>query len=104
MENLRDSSNQFTLLECVNYAETAMGNRMIRQWLLYPLTDKGKIEARQNHVSLFVDNRTLMEHVRKNLASVLDVERLAGRIAMDRAHAKDLHALRCLAYGARGTF
>ena len=94
VENLRDSSNQFTLLECVNYAETAMGNRMIRQWLLYPLTDKEKIEARQNHVSLFVDNRTLMEHVRKNLASVLDVERLAGRIAMDRAHAKDLHALR----------
>ena len=94
VENLRDSSNQFTLLECVNYAETAMGNRMIRQWLLYPLTDKGKIEARQNHVSLFVDNRTLMEHVRKNLASVLDVERLAGRIAMDRAHAKDLQALR----------
>lgn len=94
VENLRDSTSQYTLLECVNYAQTAMGNRMIRQWLLYPLMDKAKIEARQNHVALFVENRNLMERIREKLAPVLDIERLAGRIAMDRAHAKDLQALR----------
>lgn len=94
VENLRDSTSQYTLLECVSYAQTAMGNRMIRQWLLYPLTDKAEIEARQNHIALFVENRSLMERIRDKLAPVLDVERLAGRIAMDRAHAKDLQALR----------
>lgn len=94
VSNLRDSSIQFSLLESVNYAQTAMGNRMIRHWLLYPLTDKKKIESRQNHVSLFVDNRNLLDDIRQKLSSVLDIERLAGRIAMDRAHAKDLQALK----------
>ncbi|MCK9168844.1 MAG: DNA mismatch repair protein MutS [Treponema sp.] len=92
--NLRDGSVQYSLLECVNYTKTAMGNRMIRSWLLYPLTDSAKIQARQEHVALFVENRTLLDKVRNQLEPVLDIERLAGRIAMDRAHPKDLQALR----------
>ena len=94
VQNLRDGSVQFSLLECVSFAKTAMGSRMIRNWLLYPLTDVNKINERQEHVSLFVENRNLMESVRQKLNPVLDVERLAGRIAMDRAHAKDLQALK----------
>jgi DNA mismatch repair protein MutS len=92
--NLRDGSVQYSLLECVNYTKTAMGNRMIRSWLLYPLTDSVKILARQDHVALFAENRKLLDSVRSQLEPVLDIERLAGRIAMDRAHPKDLQALR----------
>lgn len=92
--NLRDGSPQFSLLECLNYAQTAMGSRMIRQWLLYPLSDVQKINARQAHVQLFYENRNLMDSVRQEINPILDVERLAGRIAMDRAHAKDLQALK----------
>ncbi len=92
--NLRDGSSKFTLLECVNCAETAMGSRMIRQWLLYPLTNANEIKTRQNHVSLFYENRSLLDSVREKINPILDIERLAGRIAMDRAHAKDLQALK----------
>lgn len=94
VNNLRDSSSQFTLLECVNHAKTAMGSRMIRNWLLFPLAKKEEIEARLDHVSLFFENRNLNSNVREKLEKVLDIERLAGRIAMDRAHAKDLQALK----------
>lgn len=94
VSNLRDSSSKYSLLECVNHASTAMGIRMIRQWLLYPLTDIKKITSRQNHVGFFYGNRNLLDEVREKLSCVLDVERLAGRIAMDRAHPKDLQALR----------
>lgn len=94
VSNLRDGTPQFSLLECLNFSETAMGSRMIRQWLLYPLTDVAKINARQEHVALFYDNRNLMDQVRQKISPILDVERLAGRIAMDRAHAKDLQALK----------
>lgn len=94
VNNLRDSSSQFTLLECVNHAKTAMGSRMIRNWLLFPLTKKEEIEARLDHVSLFFENRNLNSNIREKLEKVLDIERLAGRIAMDRAHAKDLQALK----------
>lgn len=93
VQNLRDGSAKFTLLECVNRTLTAMGNRAVRQWLSFPLTDIKQIESRQNHVVLFFENEELRRSVRSLLSSVLDIERLSGRIAMQRAHAKDLVAL-----------
>lgn len=93
LRNLRDGSSKFTLLECVNYTLTAMGNRTVRQWLSFPLVDVKKIEARQNSARLFFENESLMQGVRSILARVFDIERLAGRVAMKKAHAKDLVSL-----------
>lgn len=91
--NLRDGTAQFSLLECVNHSRTAMGCRRIRQNLLYPLMDLQQIHERQDHIEVFVNERNILETVQEKLSKVLDIERLAGRIAMDRAHAKDLKAL-----------
>ena len=93
--NLRDGTTQFSLLDCMNYTLTAMGNRLIRSWLLSPLCDVKKIQKRQNHVQLLFKDNELLKELREYLAPVLDIERLAGRIAMEKAHAKDLQALRC---------
>lgn len=93
--NLRDGTTQFSLLDCMNYTLTAMGNRLIRSWLLSPLCDVKKIQKRQNHVQLLFNDNELLKELREYLAPVLDIERLAGRIAMEKAHAKDLQALRC---------
>ncbi len=92
--NLRDGGTQFTLLECLNHTRTSMGSRMLREWLLFPLTDRDSILRRQGHVQLFFDDRILLHRVREMLNGILDIERLGARIAMDRAHAKDLQALR----------
>ncbi len=92
--NLRDGSSSFTLLESINNTKTSMGARLLRDWLSFPLTKEKEIVARQNHVELFVSNRTLLHQVRENLDGILDIERLVGRIAMERAHAKDLQALK----------
>ena len=94
VQNLRDGTSQFSLLECLSHTETAMGKRLLRNWLLYPLTNCDEIHARQNHVELFVQNRNLLEFVHEKFGDILDIERLAGRVAMERAHAKDLQALR----------
>ncbi|MBQ3670114.1 MAG: DNA mismatch repair protein MutS [Treponema sp.] len=93
-QNLRDGTVQFSLLDCLSMTKTAIGKRMMRSWLSYPLKDVGEITARQNHVELFVQNRSLLEFVQEKFSSVLDIERLAGRVAMERAHAKDLQALK----------
>ena len=93
LSNLRDGDSSFTLLETVNFTLTAMGNRTIREWLSSPLTDIKKIEARQAHVSFFFENDELLEFARERLSKILDVERLASRISMEKAHAKDLLAL-----------
>ena len=92
-ENLREASSDFTLLECLNYTMTSMGMRMLRHFLLFPLKDAKLIRERQEHVSLFVNDSSLQRQFRNEMDGILDIERLAGRIAMDRAHAKDLKAL-----------
>ncbi len=92
--NLRDGTGQYSLLETVAFTQTAMGKRLLVNWLNYPLTDPKKISARQDHIELFVNNRRILEAVREAFSGVLDIERLAGRIAMERAHAKDLQALK----------
>ena len=94
ISNMRDGSSQYTLFECVDFTRTAMGGRLLRNWLLFPLTNLRQIEERQTKVASFVENRSLLEKVKNDLSGILDVERLAGRIAMERAHAKDLQALR----------
>ena len=94
ISNMREGGTQFTILECVDFTKTAMGGRLLRNWLLFPLTNLRQIEDRQTKVASFVENRNLLEKLKTDLGSILDVERLAGRIAMERAHAKDLQALR----------
>lgn len=93
-ENMHDGSSSFTLFECVNFTKTAMGTRLLRSWLTFPLTKLALIEDRQNRISSLFNDRSLLEKLRNDLSSILDVERLAGRIAMDKAHPKDLQALR----------
>lgn len=92
--NLRDSSIHYSLLECVNYTLTAMGSRTLRTFLVNPLCKVDKIKSRQDHVEFFVNNNEVLDNVRAELSKILDIERLAGRIAMEKAHAKDLQALR----------
>ena len=94
ISNMREGGSQYTLLECVDFTKTAMGGRLLRNWLLFPLTNLRQIEDRQSNVTSFVENRSLLDKVKIDLGNILDVERLAGRIAMERAHAKDLQALR----------
>ena len=94
ISNMRDGTSQYTLFECVDFTKTAMGGRLLRNWLLFPLTNLRQIQDRQIKVASFVDNRPLLDKVKTDLGGILDVERLAGRIAMERAHAKDLQALR----------
>ncbi|MBR5401780.1 MAG: DNA mismatch repair protein MutS [Treponema sp.] len=93
-ENMRDGTPAFSLLECVSFTRTAMGSRLLRNWLLFPLTDYNAIYERQDRITNLYDNKDLLTKLQNDLSSILDVERLAGRIAMDRAHPKDLQALR----------
>ncbi|MCM1320562.1 MAG: DNA mismatch repair protein MutS [Bacteroides sp.] len=92
--NLHDGSVRYSLLETVNYTVTPMGNRCIRSWLLHPLTDPARIRKRQSQVELLFSRPNRLRQLRDSLKPILDIERLAGRIAMERAHAKDLQALR----------
>ena len=90
LQNLHDNTDAFTLFETVNYTKTAMGTRLLRQWLYHPLRTAEEINARLDKTALLFRNEKALAAVRDTLSSVLDIHRLTGRVAMQRAHGKDL--------------
>lgn len=92
--NLRDGSPTYSLFGVMNHTRTSMGTRLLRTWLQHPLTDRAKIEDRLHFVEVLYRNQRFLAKVRECLSTILDIERLAGRVAMERAHGKDLNALR----------
>ena len=94
LTNLRDNSPSYSLFESVNYTKTAMGTRLLRRRISYPLRSKKEIDKRLDKVnSLFKDGKA-SAIIRETLSSILDIERLSGRIAMQKTHGKDLLALK----------
>lgn len=91
--NLRDGSEQYTLLETLDHTRTSMGKRLLRNWIQTPLTDATSISRRLDLVERLYRDQRLLAAVRESLSRILDIERLSGRVGMARAHGKDLVAL-----------
>lgn len=94
VRNLTDSSRRDTLLSILDRTKTAGGSRLMRQWILQPLRGREAIEARLDAVEYFYRDQLLLNETRARLAPILDTERLSARLAMGKAHAKDLVALK----------
>ena len=94
LKNLHDGGSNYTLLEVLDYTSTSMGARKLKSWLVHPLKDKKQIRERQNRVKFLYRNQILLSSIRERLKSILDIQRLTARVAMDRAHAKDLLGLK----------
>jgi len=83
-----------TLLGTVDRTVSALGRRRLEAWLRRPLVDADRIERRHDAVAELLDRPIAREAVREHLSNVYDLERLAARIAEERADARDLRSLR----------
>ena len=90
---MRSGETAGSLLGALQDARTAMGKRLLRQWLCYPLRDADAIRARQDVVQAVVDDADLSDDLLKRLDTVQDVHRIASRIAIGRPSPRDLVAL-----------
>ena len=93
VRNLEDGSRERTLLAVLDHTRTAMGARLLRRTVLEPLRDVTAIDARLNAVELLFRRQHTLAAVREGLRRVSDLERLAGRVALARAHPRDLRAI-----------
>ncbi|MFW5995585.1 MAG: DNA mismatch repair protein MutS, partial [Spirochaetia bacterium] len=82
-----------SLRDTVDETCTAMGSRLLARHLLAPLTDPAAIGRRLDAVDVLYHNQTRLSDIRDALSRTADLERLAARVAMRRAHAKDLKAV-----------
>lgn len=81
----------FTLMD---RAITPMGSRMIKKWLARPLTRKDQIEQRLGAVQFLLANFIVRERLRECLKEIGDIERIIGRIVLQRTHPHDYRALK----------
>jgi len=91
---LREQRKAGSLFHALDETVTPMGGRRLRWWLSYPLVNPGRIGDRLAAVDAIRERNLLRERLRRSLAEVKDLERLAARVSMGVANARDLAALR----------
>lgn len=92
--SLIEGTRKNTLISVLDYTVTAMGGRLLRNWIEQPLLEKDKIELRLEAVEMLVKNNFLRQDIKEVLKNIYDMERLAGKISYGTANARDLIALR----------
>ncbi len=91
--NAYSGNIQNSLLSVIDFTSTLMGKRMLYSWLLNPLIDLKGIEDRQKIVELFLSSREILDSLREILNGMNDIERIVGKIGLNRANGRDLKAL-----------
>ncbi len=92
--NIRSGSRKGTLISILDKTVTAMGARLIKQWLNYPLMDIGHIEERLDAVEEAKKHIAATGEIRTMLKTMADLERLGSKVAMGHGNARDLIALK----------
>jgi DNA mismatch repair protein MutS len=94
VDTLQGDGEGTSLLQVLDRTRTPMGARLLREFLLAPLTDVAAITARQEATAELHASPALLHAFAEELGGVLDLERLTARAAFGRANARDLVALR----------
>lgn len=93
VETMRTKDKRGSLLWVLDKTKTAMGARLLRQWVLQPLVNPAGITRRQSAVAAFERSLKLRESTGELFDEMLDVERLTAKAVYGSANAKDLRAI-----------
>jgi len=102
VENLQGGKTN-TLLETIDFTQTAMGARLLKKNLLLPLLRKGEIEKRQNTVEFILKKEQFVD-LENNLRGFPDLERIIARIMYGTSTPRELNALRDSILKSRALF
>lgn len=92
-ETMRTKEKKGTLLWVLDRTKTAMGARLMRQWIEKPLHNPLHINRRQQAVGALCDDVVARSALSDALKKVFDMERLIGRVVYGTANCRDLRAL-----------
>jgi len=87
---LREAKRSGTLLDVIDETVTAMGARLMAEWISNPLTNREQITRRADAVEELVGNPLLLNDLRDALDNTYDLQRLATRVATGRCSPRDL--------------
>jgi DNA mismatch repair protein MutS len=90
---LHHEDERGTLLHILDHTSTAMGARLLRQWISHPLLNRPELEERHQALSALLENPVLADDLQHALREIADLERLMGRVGSGRANGRDLQSL-----------
>mgnify|MGYP001480150691 CR=1 FL=1 len=93
-ETIRDKHKKGSLLWVLDKTKTAMGARLLRNYIEQPLIDIDMINKRLYGVSQLKDNMITREEIREYLNTIYDLERLMSKISYKSANPRDLVSLK----------
>jgi DNA mismatch repair protein MutS len=93
-ETIRSKGKKGSLLWLLDETMTAMGARLLKQWIDRPIIQLNDIHNRQSVVEVLLDRFFERQDLRERLKEVYDLERLAGRVAFGNVNARDLIQLK----------
>ena len=92
--SIATGSRKGSLVQAIDRTATAMGARLLGQWLAFPLMELERIEARHQAVDEISAAPLVLEALADLLKALPDVPRLVGRAGLGQASPRDLAALR----------
>lgn len=93
-KSIRTGNKQGTLLSLLDETNTAMGGRLLKQWIDRPLINLNQILERQNQVDSLINSYFAISDLKEHLKKVYDLERLVGKISLGTVNARDLIQLK----------
>jgi DNA mismatch repair protein MutS len=99
IDNLELVANSYTgdfensLFWVIDKTETRMGRRLLYSWILNPLIEKRGIDERLQIVEKLAKKNSILQEIKEDLSNVNDIERIVGKIGLNRVNARDMKAL-----------
>jgi DNA mismatch repair protein MutS len=94
LEPINQSNKECCLLNLIDRTRTAMGGRLIANWIKQPLLSCKEIYLRQNSIEKLLSKEDIKDDLISLLSSIQDLERLIMKISIGYAGPKDLVSLK----------
>lgn len=93
-ETLRDKNKKGSLLWVLDKTKTAMGARLLKNYIEQPLIMEDEINNRLDAIEAFNNDVITRDEIREYLNPIYDMERLMTRISLRTANPRDLIAFK----------
>lgn len=87
---IREHDSKGTVLSVLDHTVTAMGGRLLKQWIRKPLVAKDEIQQRHAAVAVLLQKQSKRNRMREKIKEISDIERLLSRLSVGLGNARDL--------------
>ena len=88
------TSGGVSLIDVIDFTTTSIGSRLLKKWLNFPLKSIKKLKLRHDFVEILLNEKKLTESLIDHLKEIVDIERIASKIATSKVNPRELVSLK----------